>query len=95
MRRLVSLCSFTGPVAPGRYWVNGEWLVGLGGSLQPLGDLYQFMAQQAQAGGSGPGGGGDNAWSSRLGSGNLAAGGSSSYIHIPDSGGGSGVLVSY
>ncbi len=89
------LSHFSGPILPGRYWMDGMSTVGYEGNPAPLLNLYYLMTQQAQAGGAGPSGGGDNGWSSMYGSGNFNSDNSSGYVHIPSSTGGSGTFVSY
>ncbi len=89
------LAWFTGPILPGRYWMDGMSTVGYEGNPTPVLNLYYLMAQQSSAGGAAPAGGGDNGWSSMYGSGNYSSDGSSGYVHLPSATGGSGTFVSY
>lgn len=72
--------SLVGPIAPGRYWLDGRGSYGYEGLELPVGNLYVIAAA---SGGGGGGGGGDNFWSSRFARGNSNADNSQGYVSVP------------
>jgi hypothetical protein len=77
--------ALAGPIAPGRYWLDGQGNYGYEGMAIPVGNLY-VMAAAAGSYGGGGGGGGDNFWSSRFARGNSSADNSMGYVSIPGTG---------
>jgi hypothetical protein len=71
--------SLVGPIAPGRYWLDGRGSYGYEGLEMAVGNLYVMAA----AAGGGGGGGGDNFWSSRFARGNSNADNSQGYVSVP------------
>jgi hypothetical protein len=76
--------SITGPILPGRYWLDGTGNVGYEGIEIAIGNLYQ-MAQMGAGGAGGGSGwnGGDNIWSTRFSAGNYNADNSAGYVSVP------------
>lgn len=70
--------ALVGPIAPGRYWLDGTGNYGYEGLAIPAGNLYVMAAASARGGG-----GGDNFWSSRFARGNSSADNSMGYVSIP------------
>ena len=80
---VLSLSSYLGYVAPGRYWLDATGNYGYEGYPTAVGNLFALARGGA---GGGVGGGGDNAWSTRFSSGNYDSASGAGYVQLPGGG---------
>ncbi len=74
---LAALQHLSGPIAPGRYWMDAEFNAGFEG--RPALVNYKTLAAQRNRGG-------DNFWNSRFSAGNSNADNSQGYVNVPGHG---------
>lgn len=74
---LAALQYLSGPIAPGRYWMDAEFNAGFEGG--PALVNYKTLAAQRNRGG-------DNFWTSRFSAGNSNADNSQGYVNVPGHG---------
>jgi hypothetical protein len=70
-------------IQPGRYWLDANGNAGYEGVPIPFENLYLAAKRNAYRG---PGGGGDNSWSTRFGAGNYDSGNQRGYVSVPGHG---------
>lgn len=81
MQDLMLLQSLSGPIQPGRYWMDAQFNAGREGG--PALVNYKVLAAQRNRGNAG---GNDNFWSSKWGAGNSSPDGSQGYVNVPGHG---------